>query len=116
MMGEAMFPKGSKRVAIVGGVRTPFVRSGTLFETVAAVELGGYAGTELAARCELAGDEIEDLIYGTVTPSVSRPNIAREVLFEAALPKKIPASSVVMACASSNRAITDAAERIALGL
>jgi acetyl-CoA acyltransferase len=101
---------------VVGGVRTPFIRSGTLFETLTAVELGGYAVKELVARCDLAGDEIDELIYGTVIPSVTRPNIAREVTFEAALPKKIPASSVVMACASSNRAITDAAERIALGL
>jgi acetyl-CoA acyltransferase len=111
-----MFPSGVKRVAIVGGVRTPFVRSGTLFENLTAVELGGFAVKELVARCELAGDEIDEVIYGTVIPSVSRPNIGREVVFEAALPKTIPASSVIMACASSNRAITDAAERIALGL
>ena len=111
-----MVLQGSRRVAVVGGVRTPFVRSGTLFETLTAVELGGYAVKELVARCDLAGEEIDELIYGTVIPSVTRPNIAREVIFEAALPKKIPASSVVMACASANRAITDAAERIALGL
>src|SRR5262249_44918723 len=32
------------------------------------------------------------------------------------LPQRVTASSVVMACATSNRAITDASERIALGL
>jgi len=103
-------------MAVIAGWRTPFERSGTLLENLTAVELGGIAVKELVARANLSGSEIDELIYGTVIPSVSRPNIAREVVFEAALPKSIPASSVIMACASSNRAITDAAERIALGL
>jgi acetyl-CoA acyltransferase len=111
-----MFPAGTRRVAVVGGVRTPFARSGSLLENLTAVELGGFAVKELVARSELAGEEIDEVIYGTVIPSVSRPNIAREVVFQAALPPTIPASSVIMACASSNRAITDGAERIALGL
>jgi len=111
-----MFSSSAKRVAVIAGWRTPFERSGTLFENLTAVELGGIAVKELVARANLSGSEIDELIYGTVIPSVSRPNIAREVVFEAALPKSIPASSVIMACASSNRAITDAAERIALGL
>jgi acetyl-CoA acyltransferase len=111
-----MFPSGARRVAVICGFRTPFVRSGTDFENLTAVELGGIVVKELVARADLAPEEIDEIVYGTVIPSVSRPNIAREVVFEAALPKSIPASSVVMACASSNRAITDAAERIALGL
>jgi acetyl-CoA acyltransferase len=111
-----MFPSGAKRVAVIAGWRTAFERSGTLFENFTAVELGGIAVKELVARANLDPAEIDELVYGTVIPSVSRPNIAREVVFEAALPKSIPASSVIMACASSNRAITDAAERIALGL
>jgi len=111
-----MFPAGTRRVAVVGGVRTPFARSGTQLENLTSVELGGFAVKELVARCELAGEEIDEVIYGTVIPSISRPNIAREVVFQAALPPTIPASSVIMACASSNRAITDGAERIALGL
>jgi acetyl-CoA acyltransferase len=111
-----MFPAGARRVAVVGGVRTPFLRSGTLFESMTAVELGAVAVKELVARLEVDPAEIDEVIYGTVIPSVSRPNIAREVLFDANLPMHIPAFSVVMACATSNRAITDATEKIALGL
>jgi len=111
-----MFPSGSKRVAVVGGIRTPFLRSGTSFESLTAAELGGLAVKELIARQDLPEDGVDELIYGTVIPFVARPNIAREVVFEAGLPRRVPASSVVMACASSNRAITDAAEKIALGL
>ena len=106
-----MFPSGSKRVAVVGGVRTPFLRSGTSFEQLTAAELGGMAVKELVARMELADDGVDEVIYGTVIPSVARPNIAREVVFDAALSMRTVASSVVMACASSNRAITDASEK-----
>ncbi|MFN2634437.1 MAG: acetyl-CoA C-acyltransferase FadI [Thermoanaerobaculia bacterium] len=112
----AHFASSPRRVAIVAGVRTPFARSGTSFDDVTAVELGGMAVKELVARQDLDGNAVQELIYGTVVPSVARPNIAREVVFESGLPMHVTASSVVMACASSNRAITDAAERIALGL
>lgn len=111
-----MFARSPRRVALVGGVRTPFLRSGTGFEGMTAVELGTIAVRELVARCEVAPDSIDELIYGTVIPSVAQPNIAREVIFSAALPMRIPAYSVVRACASANQAITDAAEKIALGL
>jgi len=111
-----MFPAGTRRVAVVAGLRTPFLRSGTLFESMTAVDLGAVAVKELVTRADLDEKEIDGLLYGTVIPSVSRPNIAREVLFDANLPMSIPASSVIMACATSNRAITDAAEQIALGL
>jgi acetyl-CoA acyltransferase len=104
-----------RRVAVVAGIRTPFARSGTSYDDLSAVELGGMAVKELVARYDVDGNAVDQLIYGTVIPSVARPNIAREVVFEAGLPMHIPASSVVMACASSNRAITDAAEKIALG-
>ncbi len=111
-----MFRSSPRRVALVGGVRTPFLRSGTGFEAMTAVELGSIAVRELVARCEIAPDSIDELIYGTVIPSAAQPNIAREVIFSAALPMRIPAYSVVRACASANQAITDAAEKIALGL
>src|SRR5215471_18857180 len=106
----------AKRVAVVAGIRTPFARSGTSFDDITAVELGGMAVKELVARYEIDEKSLDQVIYGTVIPSVARPNIAREVVFEAGLPMHVPAASVVMACATSNRAITDAAEQIALGI
>jgi acetyl-CoA acyltransferase len=112
----SQFAASPRRIAVVAGIRTPFARSGTSYDDVTAVELGGMAVKELIARYDIDGDSVDELIYGTVIPSVTRPNIAREVVFEAGLPMRVPAASVVMACASSNRAITDAAEKIALGL
>ena len=104
-----------RRVAIVAGLRTPFERSGTLFKSLSAQDLGRAVVAELVARTGLAGEEIDTLVFGTVVPSVLAPNIAREVALLPMLPKGIPAFSVSRACTSANQAITDAADQIALG-
>ncbi|MBX6364157.1 MAG: acetyl-CoA C-acyltransferase FadI [Gemmatimonadetes bacterium] len=106
---------GGRRVAIVEGVRTPFAKSGTAFKDMTAIQLGTIAVRELLARAELDPREVDQLVYGTVVPSVTAPNIAREVTLGAGLPPSVPAFSVSRACASANQAITSAAETIALG-
>ncbi len=104
-----------RRVAIVAGLRTPFERSGTLFKSLSAQDLGRAVVAELLARTGLDGEEIDTLVFGTVVPSVLAPNIAREVALLPMLPKGIPAFTVSRACTSANQAITDAADQIALG-
>ena len=104
-----------RRVAIVAGLRTPFARSGTALRTVSAEDLGRAVVSELLARTQLDGGEVDLLVFGTVVPSVLAPNIAREVALIPALPKDVQAFSVSRACASANQAITDAGDQIALG-
>ncbi|MBK5189330.1 MAG: acetyl-CoA C-acyltransferase FadI [Gemmatimonadaceae bacterium] len=104
-----------RRVAIVAGLRTPFERSGTLFKSLSAQDLGRALVAELVARTGLDGEEIDTLVFGTVVPSVLAPNIAREVALLPMLPKGIPAVTVSRACTSANQAITDASDQIALG-
>jgi len=105
-----------RRTAVVSGIRSPFVKSSGVFGDLTAVDLGRHAVTELVYRSSLRPDQIDELIFGTVIPSVSMPNIAREVLLLSGLPRSIPAHSVIRACATSNQAISDAAEKIAAGL
>jgi acetyl-CoA acyltransferase len=107
--------KAGRRVAIVAGVRTPFAKAGTVFGNLTAIQLGVVAVRELLNRADIPPSEIDQLIYGTVVPSVVAPNIAREVTLAAGLPPSIPAFTVSRACASANQAITSAAETIALG-
>jgi acetyl-CoA acyltransferase len=110
----ATFGNG-RRVAIVAGVRTPFAKAGTAFRTISAIDLGKLCVAELLQRTNLDGKEVQALVFGTVIPSVLAPNIAREVSLLPLLPKGVQAYSVSRACASSNQAITDAADQIALG-
>jgi len=104
-----------RRVAIVAGVRTPFVKAGTSFKNMSAIDLGKLTVAELLQRADLDGKEVTALVFGTVIPSVLAPNIAREVSLIPQLPKGCEAYTVSRACASANQAITDAADQIALG-
>ena len=104
-----------RRVAIVAGVRTPFVKSGTVFKSLSAIELGKLAVAELLQRTNIDGKDIQAIVFGTVVPNVQAPNIAREVSLLPQLPKGCEAFTVSRACASANQAITDAADQIALG-
>lgn len=104
-----------RRVAIVTGVRTPFARSGTVLKSMSAIDLGRQCVAELVQRTNLAGSDVDMLVFGTVVPNVQAPNIAREVSLIPHLPKGVQAYSVSRACASANQAITDAADQILLG-
>ncbi len=104
-----------RRAAIIAGVRTPFVRAGTVFRHLSAIELGKLAVAELLQRTELPPAEVQGLVFGTVIPDVLAPNIAREVALHPLFPKTVEAYSVGRACASANQAITNAADQIVLG-
>jgi acetyl-CoA acyltransferase len=107
-------PNG-RRVAIIAGCRTPFARSGTLLKDASAVDLAKHAARELLARTEINGALVDQVIFGQVVPSVLAPNVAREVSLLPQLPRDIPAHSVNRACASSNQAVAEAHDQIALG-
>src|SRR6266481_3406114 len=110
-----MSTRSGRRAAIVAGLRTPFVKSGTAFKGLTALDLGRIAVSELVQRSELPPKEIDQIVFGVVIPIVQWPNIAREVGLAAGLPKTIEAHSVARACATSLQALTTAADAIAVG-
>lgn len=103
------------RVAIVDGCRTPFVKSGTHFKEMDVVDLAGPVAAELVTRSGIDPHEIGLSIFGVVMPALHAPNLGREVVFRAGLPMTVPGTTVNLACASSNRAITSGAEAILTG-
>ena len=110
-----MTDPAGRRVAIVGGCRTPFAKAGTVFRDVSAVEMARHAARELLVRTEIDPAQVEQVIWGQVIPSVLAPNVAREVSLLPQFPKTIPAYSLNRACASSGQAIADATDQIRLG-
>jgi acetyl-CoA acyltransferase len=104
-----------RRVAIVAGVRTPFLKSGTAFRDVSAVTLARHAARELLFRSEIDGREVDEVIFSQVVPSVLAPNVAREVSLLPQLLPSVPAYTLNRACASSAQAINNAADQIAVG-
>lgn len=106
---------GHRRVAIVRGLRTPFVKAGSVFSGLTALDLGRMVVQELVQRADLDPNEINQLVFGQVIPTLTAPSIAREVVIAAGLPRKIEAFTVARACATSIQAMTTAANAIAVG-
>lgn len=107
-------PEG-RRPAIVAGLRTPFLKSGTAFKQLMPVDLATAVVTELVNRTNLDPDEIDRVVYGQVVPSVDIPSIARELILMSGLPRTIDAFSVSRACATSTQSLVEAAQAIMLG-
>jgi acetyl-CoA acyltransferase len=112
-VGES--PSRGGRVAIVAGLRTPFEKQGSAFRGMSALDLACLVVRELCERTALDRASIDLLVYGSAVPSPTAPNIAREIVLAAGLPKRIDAFSVVRACATSFQATTSAAESILAG-
>ena len=110
-----MASRVGRRVAIVAGLRTPFVKAGTVFRDLTALDLGKIVVAELVQRAEIPVREIDQVVFGTVIPNVQWSNIAREIVLAAGLPKSIESFAVARACATSLQALTTAADSIALG-
>lgn len=105
----------ANRVAVIRGIRTPFAKSGTHYGRLTALDLGKLVVAELVERTGIDPNQIEEVIFGNVIPSVKAPNIAREIVLGTGLPRRIPGYTVGKACASSNQAITAASDMIYRG-
>jgi acetyl-CoA acyltransferase len=113
-MAEPIATKG-KRVAIVAGLRTPFAKQSTAYKKLTALDLGAQVVGELLARTGVSPERIDQIVYGQVLPSIAAPNIAREIVFQANLPRHIEAFSVSRACATSYQSTVSVAEAILAG-
>src|SRR5207302_9261339 len=109
--GRAM----ARRAALVAGFRTPFVRAGTDFAQLDVLDLARAVTVELLQQTCLEPRLVDHLIYGNVVRPVQYTNLARELVLAAGLPKRTPADTVTLACASACQAITDATNLIERG-
>jgi acetyl-CoA acyltransferase len=104
-----------RRAAIVAGLRTPFVKAGTDFKDLSAVELGALVVNELVARSGIPPKEFDSVVFGQVIPSPTVTLIGREMVLRTQLPRSVQAHTVARACATSIQTTTDAADQIRLG-
>jgi len=114
MPGNGISRQG-RRVAVVAGLRTPFVKSGGDFAPLSALDLGAGLVNELVARTGIPPSEYDAVVFGQVIPSPLATFIAREVVLRTQLPRSVEAHTVSRACATSVQTATNAADQIALG-
>ena len=106
---------GNRRVAIIGGLRTPFVKANTVFNDLTALDLGRIVVQELVQRYDLDPEQIDELVFGQVVPSMTASSIARELVLLSGLPRRIETHTVMRACATSIQATIDVARSITEG-
>lgn len=100
---------------IVEGCRTPFVKAYAEFKNLTALDLAKAATRELFYKVQIDPNQIDEVIMGCVLPSVSTPNIAREIVLGLGLPDHIPGMTIARACSSSAQALILAAQGIRCG-
>ena len=105
----------SQRVAIVGGMRTPFVKAGAQFRKYGQLKLSSHAVQGLVDKYIDNPDAIDGLVWGRVLHDPRISNLAREIVFDAGLPKDIHALMVSNNCITSLHAMVDVADAIKSG-
>lgn len=103
------------RVAVVAGLRTPFAKQSTAYKDLSALDLGKLVVAELVQRVGIDPAAIQQVVYGQVVPSLTAPNIAREIVLGTGLPRSIEAYSVSRACATSYQSAVNVTESILAG-
>ncbi len=104
-----------RRVAIIGGVRTPFARSNTAYSAVDDQELLTAALRAVVDRFNLHGERLGDVIAGAVIKHAKDYNLTRESLLSSGLDPQTPGLDVQRACGTSLEAAILVANKIALG-
>lgn len=103
------------RIAIVEGIRTPFIKAWTDFADLPAYELGRLAVRELLERTSLKPESVDEVIFGAVAQPAEASNIARVISLLAGIPNQKPAYTLCRNCASGFESVTSAAEKIITG-
>ncbi len=101
---------------IIGGVRTPFARSGGTLRATTPVQLLSHTLNGLVDRVGLNSARLDDVLVGCVTPIAEQgANIGRLAVLNAGFPVHVPATTVNRMCGSSQQTIHFAAQAIAAG-
>jgi len=105
----------TRRVAIVGGCRTPFARAHGAFARSNNQDLLVAALRALVERYRLQGQRLGDVIAGATIKHSKDFNLARESLLSTGLDPQTPGLDIQRACGTSLEAAILIANKIALG-
>ncbi|HYM50788.1 MAG TPA: acetyl-CoA C-acetyltransferase [Candidatus Limnocylindrales bacterium] len=102
-------------VVLVAAARTPFGKLGGSLSSLAAPDLGAVVIREVLDRTKVAGEDVDQVIMGTVITAGMGQIPARQAALRAGLPTSVSALTVNKVCASSLKAINLAALLIRTG-
>jgi acetyl-CoA C-acetyltransferase len=104
-----------RRVAIIGGCRTPFARSFGAYARSSNEELLTAVLRATVDRWKLGGERLGDVIGGSVVKHSKDFNLVRECVLSSGLDPHTPGLDIQRACGTSLEAAILIANKIALG-
>lgn len=104
-----------KKVAIINGSRTPFVKSMTNYQEASNQDLLGTAFNDLVKKTKIEGKLLGDAIAGTVMNHPFDWNLTREVVLGSKLDPHTPGMNIQRACGTGLEALNLLALKIAAG-
>ena len=104
-----------EKAVIVSAVRTPVGSFGGQFKDVPAMELGAHAIRAALERAEIAGGEVDEVVFGCVLQAGLGQNPARQAAIGAGIPNEVPATTINMVCGSGLKAVAIASQMIRAG-
>jgi acetyl-CoA C-acetyltransferase len=105
----------TRSVAIVGGVRIPFVRGNGAYAQVGNQEMLTAALRAMVERYGLQGQRLDDVAAGAVMKHSSQWNLTRESVLGSGLAAETPGLDLQRACGTSLEAAILLGNKIALG-
>ncbi len=103
-----------ERIAIIDGLRSPFVKSWSTLNGIDPVTLSTHVTRELLFSVGLDIETVDQIVWGTVVSVPRSPNVAREVALNLGL-YSTPGFTISRACASGFQSIASAAESLWMG-
>ena len=104
-----------RKVAIINGSRTPFVKSMTNYQGASNQDLLGAAFNDLVKKNKLEGKHLGDVVAGTVMNHPFDWNLTREVVLGSDLAPETPGLNIQRACGTGLEAANIVALKIASG-
>ena len=104
-----------KEVVIIAAVRTPMGSFGGSLKSMTATQLGAVAIKGALQKAGLGADKVQDVLMGCVIQANLGQAPARQAAKFAGLPNEVNCTTINKVCASGMKAISQAAQSIALG-
>jgi acetyl-CoA C-acetyltransferase len=104
-----------RKVAVIGGIRTPFCRGNTGYDDLTSLDLMTAALNGLVAKYGLEGQHIDEVVGGAVVTHARDFNLTREAVIGTKLKEDTPGVTLSQACGTSLQAALGSAAKIATG-
>lgn len=104
-----------REVVIASAVRTPVGAFGGTLKDMTPMAMGGLVIKEALNRAGVNGENVDEVIFGSVLQAGYGQGVARQAAIQAGLPETVPASTVNMICGSGLKTVSMAALSIMAG-